>query len=291
MAVVPDVGGETLATATIDLGNANLVVGAVTGGLTPTSTVCDQTPAPNTQVGDGSSVDLKMTVEVPNIVNKTYNDAVTALQTVGLDVGNVTGSAKANANVIGQNPAAGPLCPGSTVDLDLKVVVPDVLHQTLQAATQTLTADGLQLGAVTGTVGAGAVVTDQNPASDSQVMPNSAIDLTVTVPAGFDSAKFVNCRPDGHVVNVHALDITSGTWQPVGGGLISARDANGNCPGAIAPSVQFHLTHTHVYSFVAVDPWLPNCLVPDPTDPHCVCWQSSAIQGVAGGGTTDQTIT
>lgn len=291
---VPNVVGETLAQATTDLTNAGLV-GQTFGTPDPNATVWAQNPTATTVVPAGSSVTLTMTVAVPDVKTKTYNDAVNAITQVGLAVGQVTGSAGANAPVIAQNPA-GPteVPPGSSVDLDLEISVPDVTGQTLQNAEATLTGANLVVGALPANALPGSIVTGEAPAASTLVMPKRVIDLTLNAQVGFDSASFMNCLASQHVVSVFAKDVTTANWIDVGFGapLPSSIDLHGNCGGATASTLQFAMNPGVTYRFVAVDRQLPNCPVggfDNPDDPNCICWSSFAL-GVAGGGITDQTI-
>jgi beta-lactam-binding protein with PASTA domain len=63
-----------------------------------------------------------------------------------------------------------------------KVIVPDVVKQDLDQAQKTLAAVPLKVGNITGPQGAGAYVTQQNPAVGQQVEANSIVALTVDAP-------------------------------------------------------------------------------------------------------------
>lgn len=85
--VVPNVSGQTLATATTQLKNANLTVRTVGDG----DTVTGQIPASGASIPGGSQVVLYMgtdmptdQVEVPNVEGKTAQAARQALESVGL---------------------------------------------------------------------------------------------------------------------------------------------------------------------------------------------------------------
>jgi hypothetical protein len=136
---------------------------------------------------------LSSQVAVPSVVNMTQPNATLALTTAGLVVGTVTNASSATVaagSVISQTPAAGTnVPPGSSVNLVVSsgppppVSVPSVTGATQAAATATIKAAGLALGAVTTasstTVAAGLVIS-QNPVGGSLVPVGSAVALVVS---------------------------------------------------------------------------------------------------------------
>ena len=132
------------------------------------------------------------TADVPAVLGMTEADAQAAILAAGLTVGTVAEeySATVAAGVVsGQDPASGSqVLPGSAVSLVVSkgpqpVAVPNVVGMTRAAAETAIMAAGLTVGTVTeeysATVAAG-VVSGQDPASGSQVLPGSAVSLVVS---------------------------------------------------------------------------------------------------------------
>ncbi len=125
-AKVPDVLGISRGSAQTALSSAGLKVGTVTSANSQTvaiGNVISQDPTAGSNVAPGSAVALVVSLgtTVPNVVNKSQAAAQTALDDVGLTVGNVTSvfsDTVALGNVISQNPTAGTnVSPGSGVGL------------------------------------------------------------------------------------------------------------------------------------------------------------------------------
>ncbi|MBM7503498.1 PASTA domain-containing protein [Agromyces aurantiacus] len=116
-AEVPDLTGLTLAEARDALASAQLTVGEVSG---TGDQVGDQSPASRSQVPVGTPVDLTMqqvpppTVVVPNLVGMSKQDAIAALDPLGLRLV-LSGSSEGDL-IEGQDPAPGTTVPrGSDV--------------------------------------------------------------------------------------------------------------------------------------------------------------------------------
>jgi serine/threonine-protein kinase len=124
----------------------------------PPNTVLDQDPLPGTEVEVGSTVTLfvsrgQVQFEVPNVVGLTEDEAVAAIESAGLVVGERTTqpSEEPEGTVISQDPAAGEQVPGgSEVNLVVSsgpeittVVVPDVVCFTFAEAARELRDLGL----------------------------------------------------------------------------------------------------------------------------------------------------
>ncbi|HUT28368.1 MAG TPA: PASTA domain-containing protein [Sedimentisphaerales bacterium] len=196
---VPDVVGMTEANATAAITAVdNLTVGSVTDEYSDTvaaGLVISQTPAPNTPVAIGSSVDLVLSLGpplVPDVVGMTEPNAIaaiTAIDNLNPSVIYEHNDTVANGVVISQSPAPNtPVLIGSSVDLVVSLgqpLVPDVAGMTEPNATAAITAvDNLAVGTVTNeyndTVAAGLVVS-QNPAPNTPVLMGSSVDLVVSM--------------------------------------------------------------------------------------------------------------
>ena len=193
---VPDVVNATQAAATTAITNATLTVGAITSaphGTVPAGSVISQSPAAGAQVAAGSAVALVVStgpfVTTPDVVGKSQAAASSAIAAAGLVVGTVTTapSASAAGTVLSEDPAAGTQAVvGSAVNLVVssgKLVVPDVTNQTQAAASTTLIAAGLTVGAIT-TQSSATVAKDliisQTPAAGAAVAPGSAVAIVVS---------------------------------------------------------------------------------------------------------------
>jgi beta-lactam-binding protein with PASTA domain len=128
---VPNVVGDTQATAESALVAVGLVVGTVTTASSttvPAGSVISQSPVAGTSVTLGSAVDLVVSsgvplIAVPNVVGLTQTSASSAITSTGLVVGSVTqvcSRTVAAGIVISESPTAGTLvAAGSAVDLEV----------------------------------------------------------------------------------------------------------------------------------------------------------------------------
>jgi YVTN family beta-propeller protein len=124
--VVPDVVGDTQATAMSAIVAAGLTTGAVTqqasGSVAPGS-VISEVPAAGVFVGANAAVSLVLStgVAVPNVTGQTQAAASGAITAAGLVVGTVTQQSSnlvASGSVISQSPTAGAnVAAGSAVNL------------------------------------------------------------------------------------------------------------------------------------------------------------------------------
>ena len=129
---VPNVVGETEATATSAITSAGLTAGTVTQQSSTTvasGNVITESPAAGTSVASGAAVSLVVSsgappptpVAVPNVVGQTQAAATSAISGAGFTVGAVaqeSSTTVASGSVISQNPAAGAdSASGSAVDL------------------------------------------------------------------------------------------------------------------------------------------------------------------------------
>jgi beta-lactam-binding protein with PASTA domain len=122
---VPNVAGDSVATASNKLGSDGLQVGTVTYQTSSTvanGDVISTSPASGSQVAPNSSVNLIVssgnTTAVPNVAGDTVSAATTALQNAGFTVASQnqyqSSSTVASGDVIGTTPAAGTQEPAGT---------------------------------------------------------------------------------------------------------------------------------------------------------------------------------
>ena len=114
---VPNVVADTVSQATSALAGAALTLGAQTtasSSSVPSGEVISQSPAAGTNVTSGTAVTVVVSsgpamVSVPNVVSDTVSQATTALQAVGLTLGNqttATSNSVPSGEIISENPAA-----------------------------------------------------------------------------------------------------------------------------------------------------------------------------------------
>ena len=145
--------------------------------------VFDQIPEGDTKVDRGSPVELKISqgakpVDVPNVVGSSEEDAITALERLGLEaeVVNEPDETVTLGRVVSQNPTPGTPAPrGAAVRLVVssgkpKVKVPDVVNKDAVAASDDIVNAGLRVRTVqeaSGSITRGNVIrTDPAPAAE-----------------------------------------------------------------------------------------------------------------------------
>ena len=195
---VPDVIGQTQDQATATLKGAGLtVVPTTTSNCTSSGNVVTQNPAGGASVGKGSSVAIGVCspaatmVRVPNVIGQTQDQATATLKNAGLTAAPATTSdcnSTSNGNVVTQNPAGGAsVGKGSSVTITVcaaatPVTVPNVIGQTQDQATATLSNAGLTAGPTTtsdcNSTSNGNVVT-QDPAAGASVSKGSSVTIGV----------------------------------------------------------------------------------------------------------------
>jgi RHS repeat-associated protein len=129
-ATVPNVVGQTQATAQSNITSANFAVGTVSSQNSPTvpaGNVISQNPAGGTLAAPGSPVSIVVSIgppppgTVPNVVGETQTNAQADIKASGFTVGAVTGQNSTTAAidiVLSQNPLAGTIAAaGSPVSL------------------------------------------------------------------------------------------------------------------------------------------------------------------------------
>ncbi len=201
---VPDVIGKTQDKATSTLKGAGLTVVPTTTSncnSTDNGKVVTQNPAGAASVGKGSSVAIGVCspaatpVRVPNVIGQTQDKATATLKNTGLTAMPATTSncnSADNGSVVTQNPAGGAsVGKGSSVAIGVcspaatPVLVPNVIGQTQDQATATLTDAGLTAAPTTtsncNSADNGSVVT-QNPAGGASVDKGSSVTINVCSP-------------------------------------------------------------------------------------------------------------
>ena len=156
---VPNVKGEQADDAERILANLGFTVERVEEeNEAEAGVVFDQEPEGETRQDPGSSVRIKVSrgapaVDVPNLVNSSEEDAITALERLGLQVDTVTEPSLTvpAGKVIAQNPAPGTPAPkGSSVRLTVssglpKVAVPNVVGKDATSAGDDIFNAGLRI--------------------------------------------------------------------------------------------------------------------------------------------------
>ncbi|RSS84484.1 Stk1 family PASTA domain-containing Ser/Thr kinase [Streptomyces sp. WAC06614] len=162
----------------------------------PKGKVCSQDPAAGTKADRESVVKVKISsgapkVAMPNLEGLTYEEAETKLRGLGfqtIERKNVESDRKAGT-VIGQDPKRDTQVEkGTAVTLQVakevtKSLVPNLIGQTKDQARQLLTDAKLKLGSVTEVDSPGATpgtVVDQQFPPNTQLAPNSAVNITIT---------------------------------------------------------------------------------------------------------------
>ena len=200
-ALVPNVLNEPQAVAEDVISTASITVGNVnqmSSNTIPSRNVAIQDPPPNSAVPQGFAVDLTVSsgvplITVPDVQGLPQEDAESTLTKAGISVGTINSLTSATVpagNVISQDPVSGAMIPvGASVNLIISlgqssVTVPDVVGLLQVDAESSVSDAGLIVGAVTtandDTVPTGHVL-DQTPASGTSVVPNSSVDLIVSL--------------------------------------------------------------------------------------------------------------
>ena len=196
---VPNVKGQTADQAEQLLTNLGFTVERqLEENEADADVVFDQDPEGDTRVARGSKVIIKVSqgtqpVEVPNLVGSDEEDALSALERLGLQ-GSVTSEPSDTATqgqVLEQSPAPGtPLAKGSTVNLTVssgkaQVKVPDVVNKDSVAAGDDIVNAGLRVRTVqeaSPTVTKGNV-TRTEPAAGADVERGTTVTMYVSTGA------------------------------------------------------------------------------------------------------------
>ena len=192
---VPDLSGMTQKEAEAALVDRGLVLGNTT--LQPSeekkNTVISQNPPADTQVDDGTTVDLTISsgpekVQVPTLIGLSRDAAIAEIQGAGLVVGEQKDqdSDSPADTVISSDPNEGTLVKvGTVVNLVIstgEVNIPNVVGLTQASATSTLEAHGFDVQAVfqQTTSSDPGIVLSQTPAGDSTAPKGTTITITVS---------------------------------------------------------------------------------------------------------------
>ncbi len=198
---VPNVVGDTVASATQTLQNDHLTVGRTTYRADPAAhgIVLSTDPRSGASVSKNSAVDLVVSngpnipiVQVPSVVGDQLVTATQALQAAGLTSSpriNSVSSTQPQGTVLDQTPGGGSRV-RANVPVTLTVSgtqtstpVPSVLGQSPTNAGATLTRAGLNVGgqssACSNQFPSGSV-SDQNPAGGASVPPGTAVAIVIS---------------------------------------------------------------------------------------------------------------
>lgn len=194
--IVPDVLGQTESMAIATLEEAQLKVGERQSQPVPDSEhvgrVLAQDPQAGARVTAASTVDIVVgtsAVRVPNLLSLNLETATAALEKTNLKVGTQTVEPVRDPDrvglVIAQEPEAGAAVgQDTTVNLVIGamslVQVPELVGLKLASARRKVSRSGLKIGTVTKrSSDQPNVVLEQNPAVDTEVPVDSAVDIVV----------------------------------------------------------------------------------------------------------------
>ncbi|MDI6752465.1 MAG: PASTA domain-containing protein [bacterium] len=238
--VVPDLIGMTRASAEAKIAEERLAVGSIFEDydeIIPINTVMKQNPQAGIEVKEGASIDLLISKGpypksiVPNLLGKTISEAETLLTNAKLNLGQVLEIKRdmvAEGRIVDQEPNAGTrVKQGSFVKVwkavpvpEQRVRVPNLIGMDIEKAKAKIKAEGLKLGNITKKASdeRGGTVWKQDPTAGTEVILETAVDLTVTKPGKpvihyqFSTAeKFVTEIPS---LNLH-ITPNNPNWAPL----------------------------------------------------------------------------
>ncbi len=200
MVSVPSVVGKTPDEASALLKKAGLIIGKTDeqfSDTVPDNTIISQSPKAGGKVEKGSSVDIVVsrgseTVQVPDVVNNTKNEAISILENAGFAVDSFDdySDSIATDHVIRQSPEANAKAKkGSTVTITIskgpkQVSMINLVGYTKEAAQNWLTSNEL-VGNFTSQAKAGWAansVWEQDVAEGTKIDKGSTVNLKVTPP-------------------------------------------------------------------------------------------------------------
>lgn len=223
--IVPNVVGQSQATAETNIVAASLAVGSVTSQYdagVPAGNVISQSPSGGVTVDEGSSVDLVVSLgapqtTVPNVVGQPQATAEANILAADLVVGTVTtqnDETVPSGDVISQSPSGGAAVnTGTAVDLVVSsgpatTTVPNVVGQSQASAETNLIAANLVVGSITeqysSSVAAGNVIS-QEIAAGTDVAEGTAVDLVVSLGE----------EPSANLVRTTVTAVTNSSWTTV----------------------------------------------------------------------------
>ncbi len=197
--VVPDLKGKTLSQAQSAADAAGLklkVVREVFNDNVAPGRVVSQTPTAGEKTKKGYTIDVVMskgleTVNAPDMTGKTQSEAEALLKKAGLTLGNVSpgfSDTISEGQVISQSPKPGSkMAKGGSVDIVVSkgiesVDVPDVVNNTVDAATSILEDAGFKVGRFddfSDTITKDHVI-KQTPAAGAKAKKGSTVSITVS---------------------------------------------------------------------------------------------------------------
>lgn len=154
----------------------------------PADTIASQEPNAGSKVDAGGKVSAVVSsgpasIQVPDVTNRTAEDATNALRAVGFRpaVTYTVAGANASGTVISQSPTAGANAPhGSLVTIVVAIpgVLPDVTGMTLEGAKAKLQAAGYRIGNVANTQeGQEGRVVRTEPEGNTQLAPGESVNI------------------------------------------------------------------------------------------------------------------
>ncbi len=192
----------------------------------PRGRIVSQSPAGGTKAFAGSTVSVVVSagaenVEMPDLSEKTLEEAQVLLEQVGLKAGTVTEdetSTEPRGTVIGQNPAPGTLLSnGYNVELVISgsatvTRVPDLSGKTLAEAKALLAESGMSVGEVTGEYATGlqsGQIFRQLPEAGTESPKDSTVDIWVALEAKMATCSYelsLDIKDEGSSVVVYIED-------------------------------------------------------------------------------------
>ncbi|MGE5459207.1 MAG: Stk1 family PASTA domain-containing Ser/Thr kinase [Solirubrobacterales bacterium] len=252
---VPGVVGLSVQEAQAKLEDAGLTVRIAKGRYdpqAPVDQVLSQRPDPTTEIREGSLVVLVPSlgpppVKVPDLLGMTVSDARSALERLGLQLGEPTEryDEKSKAGeIIGQGTTAKDKVPqGSTIEVVVSkgpapVPVPKVVGDTREAAESLLGATWVVdvREKYSDQIDAGSVIS-QSPAPKTELQPGETVTIVVSLgPREFPAPNLVGMTRDAAVAKIRSLglvanvielpgatgELTVATQLPVAGAMVKA---------------------------------------------------------------------
>ncbi len=161
----------------------------------PLDYIISQTPLPGEKVKEGTIIKAVISngsqnVSVPNLVGKTFEDAISVLQSIGLSLGDVSekGSSDDVGSILSQDPKPGTILPPGaavklTVSLGQFVLMPNVIGMNSDEAVALLKKQGFRISHIdeTDTVNVrGKVVLYQYPMPNLKVRKGVEVRLKIS---------------------------------------------------------------------------------------------------------------
>ena len=161
----------------------------------PLDYIISQTPLPGEKVKEGTIIKAVISngsqnVSVPNLVGKTFEDAISVLQSIGLSLGDVSEKESSNdvGSILSQDPGPGTILPPGaavklTVSLGQFVLMPNVIGMNSDEAVALLKKQGFRISHIdeTDTVNVqGKVVLYQYPMPNLKVRKGVEVRLKIS---------------------------------------------------------------------------------------------------------------